>query len=136
MPSQTLRLLPYLVHTDREPGLMLKGVKPLAMFVNGRDCFPAGVIRYLGLFDRRVAAGRIIWRDMVTEASAYQNHAVHRLLLGLLGQEWRIDAMTAFKGSLEWTPDHGRCEGRLLGHEDRMNDHWHDLIARHGRADS
>ncbi|WP_454280017.1 hypothetical protein [Sphingomonas sp. Marseille-Q8236] len=136
MPSQILWSLPYLEHTDRESGLMLKGVKPPAMFVDGRDCFPAGVIRYLRLFDRRVAAGRIIRRDMVTEASAYQNHAVHRMLLVLLGQEWRIDAMIALKGSPEWTPDHERREGQLLGYEDWMNDHWHDLIARHGRADS
>ncbi|MCT8002755.1 hypothetical protein NZL82_12810 [Sphingomonas sanguinis] len=85
MRSETLRSLPYLVRSKRELGLMLKGVKPLAMFVDGRDCFSAGVIRYLRLFDRRVAAGRIIRRDMVTEASAYQNHAVHRMLLVLLG---------------------------------------------------
>lgn len=85
MPSQILWSLPYLEHTDREPGLMLKGVKPLAMFVDGRDCYPAGVIRFLRLFDRRVAAGGIIRRDMVTEVSAYQNHAVHRILRALLG---------------------------------------------------
>lgn len=52
MLPPALRSLPYLVHTDRELGLMLRGSKPLSIFsyTEGHevDC----VIRYLRMFDR------------------------------------------------------------------------------------
>jgi hypothetical protein len=34
MHSEWLRQLPYLVHTNRELGLMLRGYKPLAYFMD------------------------------------------------------------------------------------------------------
>ena len=58
MLSSLLRSLPYLVHTNRELGLMLAGEKPMASFVDGRGCFPEVVERYLRLFDRHVAERR------------------------------------------------------------------------------
>ena len=35
MLHKALQQLPYLVHTNRELGLMLKGVKPLTYFMEG-----------------------------------------------------------------------------------------------------
>jgi hypothetical protein len=60
-----LREHPYLIHTNRELGLMLKGTKPLAMFADGEDYFPEAVLRYLRMFDRHVESGRFTRRDMV-----------------------------------------------------------------------
>jgi hypothetical protein len=59
MLPNSLRSLPYLVHTNRELGLMLVGLKPLSIFSftegHEADC----VLRYLRLFDRHVAGSRM-----------------------------------------------------------------------------
>jgi hypothetical protein len=59
MLSKWLRQLPYLVHTNSELGLMLKGTKLLAYFMEvvGRE--PDVCTRYWRMFDRHVAAGRL-----------------------------------------------------------------------------
>ena len=74
MLSSLLRSLPYLVHTNRELGLMLRGKKPLASFVDGKDCFPEVVTRYLKLFDRYVAEGRILREDHFSEVSGRMSY--------------------------------------------------------------
>ena len=53
-----LRQLPYLVHTNRELGLMLRGIKPLAYFMDIIGQEPDICIRYWRMFDRHVAVGR------------------------------------------------------------------------------
>jgi len=60
MLPDDLRSLPYLVHTNRELGLMLAGKKPLSIFsfIDGYEI--ECVIRYLRMFDRHVEAGRIV----------------------------------------------------------------------------
>src|SRR3954470_24183069 len=93
MHSQRLRQLPYLVHTNRELGLMLRGTKPLAYFTDivGRE--PDICIRYWRMFDRHVAVGRLIRREMI-EAVPNLPHLKYRSLFYTLpGHEWRIDAM-------------------------------------------
>ena len=116
--------LPYEVHTNRELELMLAGTKPLAMFVDGKDCFPDAVLRYLRMFDRHVREGRFIRRDHVSRSSTSAAYITHRILFALPSEAWRIDAMIELKASSTWTDDHERREGELLGYEDWMNDHW------------
>jgi hypothetical protein len=57
MLSEWLRQLPYLVHTNRELGLMLRGIKPLSYFMEAVGYEPDLCIRYWRMFDRHVAAG-------------------------------------------------------------------------------
>jgi len=45
MPIAIAKMLPYILHTNRELGLMLAGKKPLAVFVDGQGCFPDFVER-------------------------------------------------------------------------------------------
>jgi hypothetical protein len=99
---------------------MLSGKKPLAMFADGEGRFPEAVVRYLKLFDRHVSAGRMIRRDHKALAGSY---VLHRILFAIPGEEWRIDAMIELKQSREWSRDHERREGELLGYEDWMNDY-------------
>jgi len=126
-----LHELPYEVHTNRELGLMLAGVKPLAMFVDSKDCFPDVVLRYLRMFDRHVRADRFIRRDHVSESSTSAAHITHRILFALPSETWRIDEMINLKASSTWTDQHERREGELLGYHDWMNDYW---IARRRAA--
>ena len=128
LPSK-LRSLPYLVHTNRELGLMLAGKKPLASFVDGKDSFPAAKTRYLRLFDRHVAEGRLVRSDHLSEAIGSRRYICHRILFALPGEAWSMNAMielmTADDG---WSCERERKEGELLGYEDWMNDHWLQFV--------
>ena len=129
MLNETLRSLPYLVHTNRELGLMLAGRKPLASFADGLDCFPESVVRYLRLFDRHVAAGRMVRRDHYSEVSGPRSYVLHRILFTLPSEEWRMDAMVELMAGIDaWSPQHERRQGELLGYEDWMNDHWLERV--------
>lgn len=121
MPRKRLHDLPYVVHTNRELGLMLRGVKPLSLFADGEGRFPDPVVRYLRMFDRHVAAGRMVRRDQIDHGSS---GPIHRIYFALPGEEWRIDAMIALRESDTWSRDHERREGELLGYEDWQNDVW------------
>jgi hypothetical protein len=125
MLNDLLRGLPYLVHTNRELGLMLAGTKPLAYFVDGKGCFPDVVLRYLRLFDRHVAEGRIIRFDHFSDAWGRKHYVAHRILFALPGEEWRLRAMVDLMLSdAPWSQDLERRQGELLGYEDWMNDYW------------
>ena len=125
MLSSFLRSLPYLVHTNRELSLMRAGEKPLASFVDSKDCFPEVVERYLRLFDRHVAEGRIVRMDHFSEATGRRAYIVHRILFALPGQEWRMQAMIdLMTGDEPWSPQLERRQGELLGYADWMNDYW------------
>lgn len=122
MLNDLLKGLPYLVHTNRELGLMLAGKKPLACFADGEDCYPDVVSRYLRLFDRHVAAARFFRRDHYSEAGWGQ---CHRIFFALPNEEWRIDEMIELRLSIHpWSADMERREGELLGYADWMNDYW------------
>jgi hypothetical protein len=121
-----LRSLPYLLHTNRELGLMLRGTKPLAFFsyIDGNevDC----VLRYLRMFDRHVAAGRFGKREQISQV----NGLLYRQVFYTLPNEgWRVDAMLellALPGA--WSNERERRYGALLGYEDWQNDVW---LSRH-----
>lgn len=129
MLSESLRRLPYLVHTNRELGLMPRGTKPLAYFLEVVGRGPDICIRYWRMFDRHVAAGRLKKRE-VFEVFTKLEH--RRLFYALPGHEWRIDAMLALLNELEsWTDDRERRFSELLGYESWQIDHW--LTYRHAR---
>ena len=130
MLNDLLTNLPYLIHTNRELGLMLAGKKPLAVFVDGRDRFPEVVSRYLRLFDRHVASGTITRFDHFSKASWGE---CHHIFFALPGEEWRFQAMLdlVFAGE-PWTIVQERRQGELLGYDDWMNDHW--LTSVHQRS--
>jgi hypothetical protein len=128
MPSVLAKQLPYLLHTNRELGLMRAKKKPLSHFADGEGCFPQPVQRYLRHFDRHVETGEIIRRDVFCPPNANRAYTLHRILFALPGEEWRIDEMIKLTESLDWGPNHERREGELLGYEDWMIDHFLSLL--------
>ena len=142
MHSEWLRLLPYLVHTNRELGLMLRGTKPLAFFLDivGRE--PDICIRYWRMFDRHVAEGRLIRRELIEAVPDLPELRYRRLFYALPGHEWRIDAMLmlldepipSHRHGSPWSDDRERRFGELLGYEEWQNDYW--LTHRRSPADA
>jgi hypothetical protein len=124
MPIPLATQLPYTLHTNRELGLMLANKKPLSHFADGKDCFPDVVKRYLRLFDRHVASGHIIRRDVFLPSDERRSFILHRIFFALPGEEWRIDAMIELMDSPSWGIKQERREGELLGYDDWMNDHF------------
>ena len=125
MQSKRLRELPYLVHTNRELGLMLRGIKPLAYFMDvvGRE--PDVCVRYWRMFDRHVAVGRLIKREVIEACPRLPKLDYRRLLYTLPGHEWRVDAMlTLLNESGAWSDDRERRFGELLGYEGWQIDYW------------
>src|SRR5471032_2343513 len=87
-----LATLPYQVHTNRELGLMLKGLKPLAVFSEREDRRLELFERYFRLFDRCVREGAFVKREYV-RLPHDGGDAAHVTLYALRAEEWRIDAM-------------------------------------------
>jgi hypothetical protein len=122
MRSEQLRPLSYLSHSGRELGLMLRGTKPLAYFLNVVASEFDFNIRYWRMFDRHVAAGRLIKREVFEVLSGLEHR---RLFYALPGHEWRIDAMLTLLNELAaWSDDHERRFSELLGYESWQIDHW------------
>ena len=129
MLNSLLRSLPYLVHTNREFGLMIASRKPMAVFVDGQDRFPEVVRRYIRLFDRHVTAGRFCRRDHLAPGAGGQSYTAHWIFFTLPDQEWRVAAyLELLHGNDRWTADHERRQGELLGYEDWMNDYWIERV--------
>jgi hypothetical protein len=121
MRSHPYRQLPYLGHNNRELGLMLSGRKPLTYFLRtNRES--RVIVRYLRMFDRHAAAGRLIRREV---SIAFSDPPHWQLLYALPGHEWRIDAMLTLLNAREvWSDDHERRSAELLGYEDWQIDCW------------
>jgi hypothetical protein len=120
--SSHLKALPYQVHTNRELGLMLRGVKPLAAFADYEGHFPEVVLRYLRMFDRHVAAGRFVRRDLIIDKELGQLRCVY---FALPKEEWRIQAMIDLRARPgKWTREMEREEGELLGYTTEQNEIW------------
>jgi hypothetical protein len=119
------RKLPYLVHTNRELGLMLRGTKPLAYFMDvvGRELDIC--IRYWRMFDRHVAVGRLIRREVIEAIPDLPKLNYRKLFYALPGHEWRVDAMlTLLNEPGAWSDDRERHFGELLGYEGWQIDYW------------
>lgn len=109
---------------------MLRGTKPFAYFLNFVPHEFAVNVRYWRLFDRHVAAGRLIGREVF---EVIDHLPYRRLFYALPGQEWRIDAMLTLLSELgAWSEDHERRSCELLGYEDWQIDYW--LAQRCSRA--
>ena len=120
----------YTIHTNRELGLMLRGDKLLAVFADVEP-FPDIVSRYLRLFDRHCAAGRLEKREYVDLGLG--DRSVLTVMYALPNESWRIDAMIELRRQLaSWSPEAERMEGSLLGRQDWQNDIW--LRDRFGQA--
>lgn len=125
MLPERLRHLPYLVHTNRELGLMLRGIKPLAYFMEVIGHEPKIYIRYWRLFDRHVAAGRLTRHEVIDATPDRPRLECRKLLYSLPGHEWRIDAMLMLLNERgAWSEDRERRFGELLGYEAWQNDFW------------
>jgi len=104
---------------------MLKGIKPLAYFMDVVGTEPDICIRYWRMFDRHVAAGRLTKREVIEAIPNLSQHSYRRLFYALPGQEWRIDSMLALlREPTPWSDERERCFGALLGYTDRQNDYW------------
>lgn len=125
MLSKSLRALPYLVHTNRELGLMLRGIKPMAMFSDIVGSEPECVLRYLRLFDRHVDTGRFHRRTVDEPVPLRPDWQCRRIFYALPHEAWRIGAMLELIAHYDhWTEEHERSFGTLLGYEDWQNDIW------------
>jgi len=125
MRFERLRELPYLVHTNRELGLMLRGAKPLAYFMDIVGQEPDTCLRYWRMFDRHVAIGRLIRREVIEPCPGLPRLEYRMLFYTLPGHEWRVDAMLALLNEPgAWSDDRERRFGELLGYEDWQIDHW------------
>ena len=125
MLPDALRELPYLVHTNRELGLMLRGIKPLAIFSDVVGNEPDCVTRYHRLFGRHVSEGRINRRTLESPVPGRQNWRSRQIFYTLPGEDWRVDEMLKLKNFYgRWTNEHERRFGSLLGYEDWQNDIW------------
>jgi len=114
------RTLGYALHTNRELGLMLRGLKPLAVFAEVYGHFPDVVRRYLRMFDRHVERGALLKCEFVE----VPQH-LHVIMYATLGEEWRIEEMLSLRQNVgEWTDEHERTEGKLLGYTDLENEIW------------
>ena len=125
MYSKWHRQLPYLVHTNRELGLMLSGAKPLAYFLDivGRE--PDISIRYWRMFDRHVAAGRLIRREVIEPIPDRPQFEYRRLFYTLPDHDWRVDSMLTLLDELgAWSEARERRFGELLGYENWQIDYW------------
>lgn len=135
MQPAWLRQLPYLVHTNRELGLMLRGTKPLAYFMDIVGDEPDICIRYWRLFDRHVAVGRLIRHEVIEPCPELPQLKYRRLFYALPGHEWRVDAMlTLLSEPGAWSDNRERRFGELLGYEEWQNDYW--LTHRRSLADA
>lgn len=125
MLPDALRELPYLVHTNRELGLMLRGIKPMAMFSDIAGYEPECVMRYHRMFGRHVSEGRINCRIIETPVPERPDWRSRRIFYTLPGEDWRVDEMLELIQHYGgWTNEHERRFGNLLGYEDWQNDIW------------
>jgi hypothetical protein len=121
--SEFFRSVPYLVHTNRELGLMLRGVKPMAVFswIEGDELDV--VQRYLRMFDRHVSAGRFLKCERIRPVPQLPHLSYFKVFYAQPGEAWRVDAYEElFRLPGIWTASRERRLGELLGYEDWQND--------------
>jgi hypothetical protein len=125
MLPERLRHLPYLVHTNRELGLMLRGIKPLSYFAIIVGDEPECLLRYWRFFHRHVEAGRFVKREHFEQVPDLPHLRIRRVFFALPGEVWRIDALSRLLQETGiWSADKERRFGELLGYENWQNDIW------------
>ncbi|WP_089164084.1 hypothetical protein [Caballeronia sordidicola] len=124
--------LPYRVHTNSELIMMVKGIKPLAVFEESYPLNSAKESSIESKFDQIIADRRFVKREMTQLATYHDPERKHMrtrpiriVLYSLASEEWRIDAyillkMTALKSG--YGELYERMEGSLLGYTEWQND--------------
>ncbi|MDF8333366.1 hypothetical protein [Novosphingobium cyanobacteriorum] len=101
----------------------------MASFADAKGRFPDVMVRYLRLFDRHVAEGRLVRMDHFSEETGTPAYITHWILFALPGHEWRMQAMIdLMTGKEPWSPALERRQGELLGYTDAMNDYWLEFV--------
>ena len=121
--------LPYQTHTRRELLLMLRGVKPLAVFdyPAGRD-FSAEK-----LFHPYVEIGKFVKREYCALRPQGDGKIYRYVLYALPHEQWRIDAYILLRQVVTeegWSDCLVRMEGELLGYEKWQNDIFIEYMKR------
>jgi hypothetical protein len=108
-------------HEGRELELMLRGVKPLSMFVETIpaefDIFPERD------FDEAVSRGHLVKHVSIeaTSIASRTEKKIRRVLYALPAEAWRIQALLLIQNLYSslggWRPDLDRAIGLLLGYE-------------------
>jgi hypothetical protein len=80
-------VLGYVLHTNRELGLMLKGVKPLAVFSEVDGDFVEPLRRYIRMFDRHARASTFVRQDHIEDRAG---RTIHVVLFARPDEVWRI----------------------------------------------
>lgn len=125
-PSAAHDSLPYQTHTGRELLLMLRGVKPLAVFD-----YPVGQeFSAEKFFNRYVEMGRFVKREycvpiLLRRRGDSRDLIYRNVLYALPHEQWRIDAYILLKQIMAeegWSSALERIEGELLGYQKWQND--------------
>jgi len=121
--------LPYQIHTGRELLLMLRGVKPLAVFD-----YPAGQdFSAEKLFDPYVEIGKFVKREYCGLRRQRDSRIYRYVLYALPHEQWRIDAYILLRQVVTeegWSAGLERMEGELLGYEKWQNDIFIEYMNR------
>jgi hypothetical protein len=135
----SLRVVPYLVHTNYELFLLLEGTKQLAREL---EVYPPHNHFQEDLFDRYVAQDLIHKEVFVKPFPTPLKLADGRVYEGerevcytRKGQEWRIPAWRLVRATFEksrWNDDFERLEGMLYGYEEWQMDWWIAHIRERG----
>jgi hypothetical protein len=107
--------------------MMLRGEKPLAVFHDVEDAFPAAVLRYLRMFDRHVRAGTLVKQEQREHVEVPGlRHEFLTVFYAPPAEVWRIEAMIELRARLgpDWSEEDERRQGTLLGYTDAQNDVW------------
>ena len=128
-PACTYDDLPYQTHTGRELLLMLRGVKPLAVFNYhvGKE-FSAEKF-----FDPYVETGKFVKREYCGLHRQGDSKIYRYVLYALPHEQWRIDAYILLRQVVTeegWSVALERMEGELLGYEKWQNDIFIEYMKR------
>lgn len=130
-PWDSLRAIPYLVHTNFELFLLINGTKQFARHLE--ICPPHSHFDEQ-LYDRFVSEGLLhkeVFIDTFPKPIKLKDGRVYEgnreVCYTRKGQEWRIPAWRLIRSAFaksHWNDDFERLEGMLLGYEEWQMDWW------------
>ncbi|WP_162150932.1 hypothetical protein [Ahrensia sp. 13_GOM-1096m] len=124
---------PYIVHTNRELELMLKGTKPLSVFcvdnIQGKEQFTIEMAQSNQDFNSHVEAGTFFMDRMKLTETRQSDGVVFvsdYYAYTLVGERWRAPAyfeLTRMLKQKRWCQNLERFEGTLLGYTEEQNNY-------------
>lgn len=127
----SLRKVPYLVHTNFELFLLIDGKKQLARFF---ELYPPYQHFHEELFDRFVIKGALhkeVFLDPFAAPLKLRDGRIYEgsreVCYTRKGEEWRIPAWRLIQATVKksrWNDDFERLEGMLYGYEEWQIDWW------------